>query len=140
MICGIHKREFDSSFVNNVCYSCGKIIDHQKEVRVRKQKELEERREKEKHMREAEMLFVVSDKQCIRALKMSGFEIEEIHTEAIELKRQHIIATRVVRAIKKRRKENESNHEDVYGKQQPNEKNHEWRIQARRSIGSAAGV
>lgn len=54
-----------------------------------------------------------------------------INNDTIELKRQQIIAVRILKELKQRRKEreDESNYTDVYGKQQPNEKNYEGQLQ-----------
>ena len=51
-----------------------------------------------------------------------------ISDETIELKRQQLIMKRTLKEFKKWRKEHESDYENVYGKQQPYEENHEGRV------------
>ena len=53
-----------------------------------------------------------------------------ITPETIEMKRQQIIAKRTLKEFKKWRKEYESNHTDVSGKQLKNEVNYEGQLQA----------
>ena len=51
-----------------------------------------------------------------------------ISDETSELKRQQLIMKRTLKEFKKWRKEHESDYENVYGKQQPYEENHEGRV------------
>jgi hypothetical protein len=51
-----------------------------------------------------------------------------ISDETRELKRQQLIMKRTLKEFKKWMKEHESDYENVYGKQQPNEENFEGRV------------
>lgn len=71
--------------------------------------------------------FSLPDKMVIPILKKQK---KPITPETIEIKRQQLIMKRTLKEFKLWRKNNESNHTDVHGKQLKNEKNHGQQLQA----------
>jgi hypothetical protein len=67
-------------------------------------------------------------KNCIFQLKKMG--IENPSPELIKTYQEFVLFKRKFQEFKSWRKDNESNYSDVYGKQLPNEENHEGWIQA----------
>lgn len=120
------KRKYEIEF------QCKKCVKHRRNLPMKKEKERQNSNKRKKKDR-----LILRDSYIKSCLRRHG---KARTPETINLKRQSIIMQQTLTDFKQWRKENESDHEYVHGKQQQNEADHERGIQIGTGVNSSERV